>query len=184
MSENRPHPAPVSPRPARPEDAAAVLRLFDEAIAWFVETGNTGQWGTEPASTQERWTSRVERWCSSADTWLVEHPEIGVCGALVLGDAVDYVPQATEPELYVQLLIGSRDPRARGTGRRLLAFAEEQARLRGVDVLRLDCYAGGGGDLIAFYEAAGFERAESFTVDEGPTPWPGQVLVRRLSASI
>lgn len=167
-------------RRAAPEDAAAVLRLFDEAIAWFVSIGNTGQWGTEPVSGTPRWEARAEEWCSGDDSWVVEHPEIGVCGLIALGDAVDYVPAAVEPELYVRVLIGSRDPRAKGVGRRLLALADERAAAKGVDLLRVDCYAGGSGDLVRFYEACGYTRAGTFAVGDEPNVWPGQVLERRL----
>jgi GNAT superfamily N-acetyltransferase len=167
-------------RRAVPADAATVLTLFDEAIAWFVRVGNTRQWGTEPASGQERWITRVQQWCASSDTWVAEHPAVGVCGALVLGEALEYVPAATEPEVYVRVLIGSRDPRVKGTGRRLLALAEERAQAAGVGRLRVDCYAGGSGDLVRFYEAAGFERDVTFTVGDGTDAWPGQVLSRRV----
>lgn len=167
-------------RRALPEDAAAVLGLFDEAIAWFARIGNVQQWGVEPASGQERWITRVEQWCASSDAWVAEHPAVGVCGALVLGEALEYVPAAVEPEVYVRALIGSRDPRAKGTGRRLLAFAEERAQGAGVGLIRVDCYAGGSGDLVRFYEACGYERDATFTVGDGTDAWPGQVLSRRV----
>lgn len=53
-------------RRAGPADVPAVLRLFDECIAWFVEIGNTGQWGSEPWSTQDRQVSRVTEACACA----------------------------------------------------------------------------------------------------------------------
>jgi len=170
----------VTLRRAVPEDVSAVLGLFDEAIAWFVRIGNTKQWGSEPASGQPRWIARAEAWCSGADTWVAEHAEMGVCGALVLGNAVEYVPIADEPEVYVRVLIGSRDARAKGVGRLLLAFADERATDQGVGLLRVDCYAGGSGSLVGFYESCGYERAEAFAVGEAPDAWPGQVLTRRL----
>lgn len=172
----------VTMRRALPDDSTAVLRLFDEAIEWFVQIGNAGQWGTEPFSAQPLWQQRVAEWCSGDDSWVAEHPELGVCGALVLGDAASYVPAATEPELYVRSLIGSRDARAKGSGRRLLALADERAAASGVEVLRVDCYAGGTGDLIGFYESCGYTRTETFVVEKQPQGWPGQVLARRLAA--
>ena len=165
----------IAIRHATPADADDILRLFDEAIAWFVSIGNVKQWGTEPFSAQQRQIDRVTGWCAEAGAWVAEHPEAGVCGALVLGEANDYVPAATEPELYVRLLIGSRDPRAKGTGRQLLAFADGQASEAGK--LRVDCYAGGSGDLVRFYESCGYARTGAFTVGE----WPGQILERRVS---
>lgn len=163
-----------------PNDAPAVLRLFDEAIAWFVQIGNTGQWGTEPFTGQALWEDRVADWCTWPESWVATQPELGVCGAMVLGDAGSNVPAATEPELYVRSLIGSRDPRAKGTGRRLLALADDRAADAGVSLLRVDCYAGGTGELIAFYESCGYTRTDTFTVERLPQNWPGQVLARRI----
>ena len=87
-----------------------------------------------------------------------------------------YVASATEPELYVRLLIASRDPKARGVGKRLLAFADDQARYAQIHRLRVDCYGGGSGALISFYESCGYKRLNTFDV-EG---WPGQLLGRSL----
>lgn len=165
-------------RPATPSDAAAVLGLFDDAVAWFVSIGNTGQWGSEPFSTQRKQVDRVEAWLAGPGAWVAEHPEAGVVGALILGDATDYVPAATEPELYVKVLIGSRDPRAKGTGRSLLEFADGQALAAGVTQLRVDCYAGGTGDLVRFYESCGYTKTDAFLVGD----WPGQVLARIVDA--
>ncbi|MCX4471506.1 Acetyltransferase (GNAT) family protein [Micromonospora sp. MW-13] len=163
-------------RRATPEDVPAVLRLFDDVIAWFVSIGNDEQWGTEPWSTQERQIERVTEACALPGAWVTEHAELGVCGALVLGDAMPYVPPATDPEVYVRLVIGSRDPRAKGVGRRLLALADDQARAAGVSRLRVDCYGGGTGALVRFYESCGYERISTFVVDG----WPGQLLGRTL----
>ena len=171
----------ISLRRARPDDAPAVLRLFVEAVAWFVEIGNTEQWGTEPFTGQPVWEQRIAEWCDGPESWVAQHPELGVCGALVLGDATSYVPAAAEPEIYVRSLIGSRDPRAKGSGRTLLALADERAAASGVELLRVDCYAGGSGDLIGFYESCGYTRAETFVVEKQPRDWPGQVLARRLA---
>lgn len=161
-------------RPARPDDADAVLRLFDDAIAWFVSIGNTGQWGTQPFSTRPEQVTRVQGWVSEPGAWIAEHPGSGVVGFLVLGAATDDVPAASGPELYVRVLIGSRAPAAKGTGRLLLEFARDQARAAGVGLLRVDCYAGGSGELIRFYESCGYTRTDRFTVGA----WPGQVLER------
>jgi GNAT superfamily N-acetyltransferase len=168
----------TSIRPARPGDADAVLRLFDDAIAWFVTIGNTGQWGTQPFSERPEQVTRVQGWVAEPGAWIAEHPQAGVVGFLALGEATDYVPAATGPELYVRVLIGSRDPRALGTGRRLLEFAHDEARAAGVGTLRVDCYAGGTGDLVRFYESCGYTRTATFTVGA----WPGQVLERPVEA--
>ncbi|WP_217896002.1 GNAT family N-acetyltransferase [Leucobacter sp. 7(1)] len=167
-------------RRATERDVGAVLGLFDSAIAWFVRIGNTAQWGTQPASDQQKWIARAAVWCASPDTWVAELPGVGVCGAIVLGEAMEYVPPAVVPELYVRVLIGSRDPRAAGVGRELLAFAEVRAQSEGVSQLRVDCYAGASGDLVRYYERCGYVRADTFSVAQPSGPWPGQVLTRTL----
>ncbi|WP_440311666.1 N-acetyltransferase family protein [Leucobacter chromiireducens] len=163
-------------RPASEADAPAILEIFDGVIDWFVAMGNTEQWGTEPWSTSERQIGRVTAECALPGAWVAEHADAGVVGALVLGEASDYAPPVVEPELYVRLLIASRDSRARGVGRRLLSFADDEARGAGVSSLRVDCYGGGDGALVRFYESCGYERLSTFD-DDG---WPGQLLGRSL----
>ena len=163
-------------RRASVADAPAVLQIFDEVIAWFVATGNHGQWGTEPWSAIPRRVAQAEQACAMPDAWVVEDCEGRLHAALVLGDSVAYVPAATEPEVYVRWLIVGRDARVRGLGRRLLAFAEDRARAAGVSRLRVDCYAGGTGELVSFYESCGYARISTFDL-EG---WPGQLLGRSL----
>lgn len=171
-----PKPSGLSIRRADARDVAAVLRLFDEAVAWFARIGNEAQWGTEPWSAQERRVVQIDEACAAPGAWIAEVPDAGVRGFLLLGDAMPYVPPATAPEIYVRVLIGSRDPRARGVGRALLAFADAEAERAGIDRLRVDCYGGGSGALVRFYESCGYVRSGVFDVDG----WPGQVLERTL----
>lgn len=163
-------------RRASEADAPAVLALFDEVIAWFVSIGNLQQWGGEPWSTVPRRIGQVSDACALPDAWVAQNDKGEVRGFLALGESMPYVPAPTGPELYVRVLVASRDARVRGIGRRLMAFADEQARAAGLDHLRVDCYAGGTGDLVRFYESCGYTRITPFTV-EG---WPGMLLGRRL----
>ena len=163
-------------RRASVADAPAVLRLFDEVIAWFVAIGNPQQWGSQAWSSIPRRITQMTDACALPGAWVAETAQGEVRAFLALGDAMPYVPAAVEPELYVRVLIASRDPRVRGIGRRLMAFADEQARAAGVAYVRVDCYAGGSGDLVRFYESCGYERLSTFNIDG----WPGQVLDRRL----
>jgi len=163
-------------RRASAADAPAVLHVFDDVIAWFVGMGNNAQWGIEPWSALPRRVEQVTQACALPGAWVVETSDGRILAALVLGDPMPYVPAASEPEVYVRLLIAARDARARGLGRRLLAFADERARAAGVMRLRVDCYAGGTGDLVRFYQSCGYQRISTFDL-EG---WPGQLLGRRL----
>jgi len=171
----RAHAAPFELRPAGPEDKAAVLALMDEAVAWMTSRGNTEQWGTEPFSASPRRVAQADGWFGAGGAVLAMR-DGKAAGALVVGEAPAYVAEPTEPEVYVVLLVASRDPRARGIGRVLLECAEDIGHELGVPALRVDCYAGGDQALVRFYESAGFTRTEAFEVKG----WPGQVLERRL----
>ncbi|MEV4711070.1 GNAT family N-acetyltransferase [Micromonospora sp. NPDC049374] len=167
-------------RSGGPADAGAVLRLLDAATAWLVARGRSGQWGTEPASTDPRRIAQAEAWATGGGLWLAQAEDRPV-GALVVGTATEYVPPATEPELYVNLLVTDRAYAGRGIGGRLLAHAADLAHERGVGLLRVDCYAGDDGALMRWYERQGFTPTAPFTVDRpNRLPWPGQLLTRRL----
>jgi GNAT superfamily N-acetyltransferase len=170
----------ITIRPGGPDDTGIVLRLLDHATAWLVARGRTGQWGTEPASTDPRRIAQADAWASSGGLHLAMLGDRPV-GALVVGTATDDVPPATQPELYVRLLVTDRAYAGLGIGARLLDHAAELARARGLGLLRVDCYGGDDRALVRFYEGCGFTATESFTVTRpGRDPWPGQLLVRRL----
>lgn len=163
-----------------PDDAGTVLRLLDSATAWLAARGRTGQWGTEAASGDPRRIAQADTWATGGGLYLAVLDGTAV-GALVVGEATAYVPPATEPELYVNLLVTDRAYAGHGIGARLLAYAEELARDRGLDLLRVDCYGGDDRALVRFYEGCGFTATDAFTVERpGHAPWPGQVLARRL----
>jgi ribosomal protein S18 acetylase RimI-like enzyme len=161
-------------RRARPGDEEAVLALFDRAVAWLVSQGRTGQWGERPWSEVPRRRALVDGYCASGDAWFAEVAGEPV-GFLALGDALDHVPAAGVPEVYVRALVTSREAAARGAGRALLDHACRMAAERGLEQVRVDCYAGSDGRLVAFYESCGFVRTGSFTVGGD---WPGALLVR------
>ncbi|SCG73071.1 GNAT family N-acetyltransferase [Micromonospora coxensis] len=171
----------ITIRPGGRDDAGTVLRLLDDATAWLVARGRTGQWGTEPASTDPRRIAQAEAWSTGGGLYLAEAGDATV-GALVVGGATAYVPPADEPELYVNLLVTDRAYAGHGIGARLLAYAAQLARERGVGLLRVDCYGGDDRALVRFYESCGFTATDPFTVPRpGRAPWPGQVLQRRLT---
>jgi hypothetical protein len=72
-------------RRGRADDAGLVLALFDEAVAWLVARGQTGQWGTEPWSQRARPVTMVRSW-AQGDGLRIAHEDDGTpLGALVLG---------------------------------------------------------------------------------------------------
>jgi GNAT superfamily N-acetyltransferase len=166
---------PFSLRVAGPDDAATILGLLDDAVVWLNSRGITQQWGTTSFSGDPKRVAAAEGWVRSGGGVIASRDGLPV-GALVVGEAMPYVPPPTEPELYVVLMVADRDPSARGVGHALLGCAEQAGRELGVSLLRVDCYAGGDQALVGFYESAGFTRTHTFDVKG----WPGQVLERRI----
>jgi GNAT superfamily N-acetyltransferase len=152
-----------------------VLGLLDDATAWLASIGRTGQWGTQPRSANLRSVAQITGWAQTGRLHLA-HIDGKVAGALAVGEAMPYVPPATEPELYVNLLVTSRAYAGRGVGARLLDHARGIAVERGAHLLRVDCYGGDDRALVRYYERQGFTATDTFAVGE----WPGQLLVRRL----
>lgn len=161
-----------------PADAPAILGMLDAAVAWMNERGNTEQWGTIPYSRRPDGVARVERYTTENTPYIAELDGTPV-GALVLDSGPSPqmpIAPAGEPERYVRLLVSDRRHAGRGIGAALLAHAAEETRRADVRLLRVDCWAGGGGDLVAFYERNGFIPTDRFLSGT----WPGQVLARRV----
>jgi GNAT superfamily N-acetyltransferase len=182
-------------------DVPALLKLMDIATEWLVAQGRPGQWGTEiPSERPDRiaqltglaesgglWVAVDESWKepdprpqlqSEETNGAVSTEEItrGILGGVCVGEAMPYVKPATEPELYIRFLLADRKSKRRGVGAMLLGKARDLARDAGVELLRLDCYAGDDQKLVRWYESQGFQRVEAFTI----RGWPGQILTQRL----
>ncbi|WP_405143051.1 GNAT family N-acetyltransferase [Sphaerisporangium sp. NBC_01403] len=162
-------------RIGRAEDVPAVLAMYDSAVAWLAAAGRTGQWGASPFSADP---ARVELVTSHAAAGGMRVAEVDgrAAGCMVLGTPMSYIAPAPEPELYVQALVIDRAFAGRAVGTALLRRARQEAVELGVSLLRVDCYAGGDGRLVKYYESQGFTRSETFTVGD----WPGQLLEMRL----
>jgi GNAT superfamily N-acetyltransferase len=158
-------------------DVQDVLRFMDEAVAWLAGRGQTGQWGTEPISGRASFVERLEHWQREGGLRIAETGDGEPVGALVVGGRQPYVPEAGEPELYVILLVTSRRHAGRGVGSLLVRRAIDEARERGVRLLRVDCWAGAP-RLVAWYEEQGFVPTERFHVGA----WEGQLFELRIDA--
>jgi GNAT superfamily N-acetyltransferase len=157
-------------------DLDAVLALMDDAVAWMVERGQTGQWGSEPISGRLSFVERLEEWERAGGLRIAETDGEAV-GALVVGEAQPYVHAVDEPELYVILLVSSRRHAGEGIGAALVRRAIEEARTAGVGLLRVDCWAGAP-RLVEWYAQQGFEPVERFHVGD----WEGQLFELRIPA--
>ncbi|GIH14475.1 GNAT family N-acetyltransferase [Rugosimonospora africana] len=166
-------------RPGGEDDVPRVLALLDGATRWLVARGRTGQWGTEPHSTNPRRIAQVTGMAHGGGLYLAWSGTAPV-GALAVGQAPDWIPPADEPEVYVNLLVTDRSYEGRGIGGRLLGYARQLAEQRNVGLVRVDCYGGDDRALVRYYESQGFTATDSFTVPQPSGPWPGQVLARRV----
>lgn len=182
---------------ATADDVPVVLNILDATVKWLVSRGETTQCGTTPFSEVPRHTKQLEEYTTTGlGIWLAikvaDGTPIGqnqhskgmngeaprtIIGALAIGERGSHVPPVSEPELYVRLLVTDRQCAGNQIGKRLLDHARDLASKAEVSLLRVDCYAGGDGKLIQYYESQGFKRFESLNT-EGE--WPCQVLAQRL----
>ncbi len=155
-------------------DGPAVVALFDEAVAWLVERGQTGQWGATPFSERPGIRERVHHFRTGGGLYIAERDEVPV-GVLVVGHAPAYAPPAPVPDLYVILLLSSRQLIGRGIGSLLVSKAIELGYERGAEVMRVDCWAHAPG-LVRWYEKQGFTRSSRFELNG----WQGQIFTMPL----
>lgn len=161
-------------REGSPADAATVLALFDEAVAWLVARGQTGQWGSTPFSAVDARVAAAAEWAASGGLRIALEDDEPV-GAMVLGARPEHVSPPPQPERYITALVTSRAHAGRQIGTELVHRAVKETRTAGLKLLRVDCWAGAPA-LIAWYERQGFRRSGTFTV----RGWHGQVLSMQL----
>ena len=169
---------PIAIRPGRPADEDALLALFDEAVAWMIARGQTGQWGDRLFSERPESRGRVHEMAQHAGLWIAELEGTPV-GALIVGERHAHVHPIEGPERYVELLISSRAHAGEDIGGRLVRHALALAAAAGVPVLRVDCWAGAP-SLVAWYERQGFVRAGTFDYHG----WIGQIFEKPIPARV
>ncbi|GCE01814.1 GCN5 family N-acetyltransferase [Embleya hyalina] len=82
-------------------------------------------------------------------------------------------------------IAGHRPPlrRSGGLGAALIEDVRREATRRAVDLIRVDCYAGGDGALVEQYRTFGFSPLTQFAVERpGHPSWPGRLLGMRLNS--
>lgn len=161
-------------RPGDETDKQTVIALFDEAVAWLVERGQTGQWGATPFSERPGIRERIHGFRTGGGLYIAERDQVPV-GVLVVGPPPAYAPPAPVPELYVILLLSSRQSAGQGIGGVLLDKAVELGYERGAEILRVDCWAHAPG-LVRWYEKQGFSRSSRFELNG----WQGQIFTMQL----
>jgi GNAT superfamily N-acetyltransferase len=167
-------PSALNIRPGDEADGPTVVTLFDEAVAWLVERGQTGQWGMTPFSERPGIRERVHGFKIGGGLYIAERDNVPV-GVLVVGPAPAYAPPTPVPELYIILLLGSRELAGQGIGDVLVNKAITLGYERGAEILRVDCWAHAPG-LVRWYEKQGFVRSGRFELNG----WQGQIFTMRL----
>lgn len=138
-------------RLAGENDAAALVRLRDDAARWMLARGVTGQW--RPGQLGEEHFRRV---MARGEVWLAE-AEGRVAGAYELwwDDEDAWGPQPPVAG-YVHRLMVDRAHARPGTGRLLLRAAERRVAAAGRAWVRLDCLAANP-RLNSYYLNAGYQ---------------------------
>jgi GNAT superfamily N-acetyltransferase len=139
----------VKPRLARPEDVPRLEALVEAAYAKYVP-----RIGMRPLPMDDDYAARVER----EEAWV-----LGDVEALIV-----LVPQ--DAWLLVDNVAVRPDLQGRGLGRRLLAFAEEEAAGRGYAELRL--YTNEKmTENRALYARLGYEELDHVTIERRHAVW-------------
>jgi len=149
------------------QDIDAVLALLDANVAWLVERGRSAQWGSDPWSESPKLVDFVRDLLSSGAVTIAE-VEGAVVGTSVVADTpMPYVPPTDEPERYLRLLVSSPQHRGHKIGHRLIELAREYTVAEGVDLLRVDCWAGSDRRLVTYYTNEGFAPTQEIEVRPG-----------------
>lgn len=162
-----------------PGDAPLMLAMLDGAVAWLAANGRTGQWGSEPWSRDPRRVERITGIARDDEIWVAEVDGRPAGVMAVAPRPPSYVAPIDEPELYITLLVTGRAFAGHGVGGALIGKARDEARAKGADLLRVDCYGGGDGRLVEYYRRNGFEPVAQFRVGD----WPGRLLSQRVAAA-
>ena len=113
----------------------------------------------------------LERFLAAADQWLALYvPAGGEPAGLVAWCLWPAGLSFPRPLCFIQDLVVAPDFRRQGIGSRLLGYARERGRGRGVRVFHLQASAGETPGLGEFYRRNGFEaKNQGFYAIEGPT---------------
>ena len=126
-------------RPARPADAAIITRVVHDAYAHYIP-----RMGKPPGPMQDDYAARI----ADGAAWVLE-ADGAIAGVLVLLDEGDHV--------LLDNVAVAPARQGQGIGRRLIAFAEAEARRRGYAEIRLYTHA----TMVenqALYRRLGFEE--------------------------
>jgi ribosomal protein S18 acetylase RimI-like enzyme len=145
--------------PATEDAVPMILDMLDEASDWLARKGFS-QWqaGTFNEARIARSIRAGEVYLAKLDGQVVGTITLAWSNAMTWGDM-------TNEGAYVSRLTVKRSAAGRNIGKKMLEWAEQQARARDRKFLRLDC--GQENDrLLAYYDKAGFQRVGHANIGE------------------
>jgi ribosomal protein S18 acetylase RimI-like enzyme len=145
--------------PAAGGDVALILSMLDEASDWLARKG-FAQWqtGTFNEARIARGINAGEVFLARLDGEVVGTMTVSWSSPITWGDVSNEAG-------YVSRLTVKRSAAGKNIGRRMLEWAEEQARGKERKYMRLDC--GHDNDrLLAYYEKAGYRRVGHANIGE------------------
>ncbi len=126
-------------RPATPTDVDAIRAVVDAAYAVYLP-----RMDKPPGPMLDDYAARI-----GADEAFVLEAESEILGILILIDADEY--------LLLDNVATAPESQGRGLGKRLVAFAETEARRRGYNEIRLYTHVAME-DNVAYYENLGWQE--------------------------
>jgi len=146
------------------KDTDKVWRLIDEDSQWLLSTERLDHWSSY--YTREIIAHKIQ----SQKVYLVSQDSTPVATITLGTNPVDYYTPDnlncfTSPDasaMYVSSLAVKPSFQHRGIATKLMEFAENQAKSRGIKYLRLDCRAEYQ-KLVEFYKKGGFAQVGSFS---------------------
>lgn len=162
-------------RPARPDDAAALMSLRSEAEAWL-RTQGTDQWSDPDTGGRalERWRASI----TAGMTWVVipqENPGKILATATRGAADMDFWRRDDDPEsgLYLYKIIVSRGAAGLNIGGLILDWASRLAELEARKWIRVDVWRTNTG-LHRYYESHGFRHVRTESPGHRLSGWLGQ----------
>jgi GNAT superfamily N-acetyltransferase len=175
---------------------------MNSCIAWLVNEKDTPeQWGAKTWGVEDdgQHTDKFIGFGINAVEMVPPGKSERVTVALYgTGSRMPYVPkdpklgEGEEEDLssehYLKVLIVHRKYKGHKLGERLIQMAKQEAKEKGKEVLRLDCYRSLEKDgvptdgLVKYYERNGFKPVRPFTVwvESRQINWPGMLLEMKL----
>jgi ribosomal protein S18 acetylase RimI-like enzyme len=141
----------LSIRHARVDEASIVLNLWQKSAHWLNSNG-IYQWRPEFFNLEQV----IEFMTNGSDVYLAEiDKEIVGTYILTWSDSLIWKELDSLDSGYIHRFAVNRDYKGRGIGKFLLKAAEEQIKLKGKTLIRLDCMADNI-RLNQYYKESGF----------------------------